>query len=212
MPPNAPNSLETDSGEAKQKAEAEDLRQRIEDQFSVREQPSKTMQQFITKQKVNRLTLESLQKLTNDYHKLEELDSQLAVDYTTWLSLVDEQVLEQNDDALAGTKVEALFEEFGEVKDKAMELFTAIAEQYPDHHKVKDYLNFLPKATSLENLPPLPKSSASSVSGKGEAYVRAKIPKIQKTVKDTFASLQSVFAEAPENRSIRIEDIESMLS
>ena len=102
---------------AKQQAEAEDLRQRVEDHLLVREKPYKAMKVFITKQKVNRLTLESLQKLTSDYHKLEELDSQLAVDYTTWNALVDEQALEDAEDVLASSKVEGMFEEFGEVND-----------------------------------------------------------------------------------------------
>ena len=66
------------------------------------------MKVFITKQKVNRLTLESLQKLTSDYHKLEELDSQLAVDYTTWIALVDEQALENAEDVLASSNVEGM--------------------------------------------------------------------------------------------------------
>ena len=215
MPPKVSKTGDFDALEqdelVKKQAETEDLRQRVEDTLSIREEPYKVLKQFISKNKISRLTLETLQKLTSDYHKLEELDSQLAVDYTSWLSLVDEQALEDSADALASTKVEALFEEFGEVKDKVVELFTTLAKQYPEHHKVKEYLKFLPQH-DIQNLPPLPKSSASSVSGRGEAYVKAKIPKIQNSVEDAFASFESVFAETPDKRSIRIEDIERLLS
>ena len=196
----------------KRQTETEDLRQRVVDALSVREKPYKVLKQFITKNKTSRLTLETLPKLTSDYHALEELDSQLAADYTTLLSMVDEQALEDSDDDLANSKFEAYFEEFGEVKDKVVELFTSLAKQYPDHHKVKEYLKFLHHTTDLQNLPPLPKSSASSTSGRGEAYVKAKIPKIQKSVEDSYAFLQSVYAETPDMRSIRIEDIERMLN
>ena len=198
MPPKADavKGKEAQEQEAlvKKQAEIEDLRQRVEDALSVRKEPYRVLQQFISKQKISRLTLETLPKLTSDYHKLEELDSQLAVDYTSWLSVVDEKALEDTGDNLASSKVEALFEEFGEVKDKVVELFSTLANLYPTHHKIKEYLKFLPCSSDLQHLPPLPKSSASSASGKGEAYVKSKIPKIQKTVEDGYASLQAVFA------------------
>ena len=130
---------------------------------------------FVTR-RVNRLTLESLEKHLSEYHKLDEFDSQLANEYTAWVSKVDEQELEKADDILAPTKIEALFEEYGTTKDKAVEMFTQIAQNFPAHMKVKEHLKFLTGQVSALDLP-LPSSSASSVSGKGELCVKGKIPK-----------------------------------
>ena len=56
MPPKTAGN----EGDNHEVTEVDDLRKRIEEQFSVREKPYKTMQSFIDKKKVNRLTLESL--------------------------------------------------------------------------------------------------------------------------------------------------------
>ena len=201
------NEAEVEQELARRQAEAADLRQAVEDTISDKSDAYNVIKQFTQRSRVNRMTLESLQKLTISYHKLEEFDSQLAADYSAWSAIVDEEALEKSSDPLAYSKVEALFEEYGEVKDKALELFEEIATQFPSNAKVKDHLSFLLKPVETD-LPPLPKSSISCASGKGEAYVKAKIPKIQKSVEDTFANLQSVFAEPADMRSVSLEDVE----
>ena len=196
---------------AKRQAVAADLKQAVEDTISAKSEAYNVIKQFIERGRVNRMTLENLQKLTINYHKLEEFDSQLADDYSAWSALVDEQALEDSGDPFAYSKFEALFDEYGEVKDKALELFGEIATQFPNHAKVKEHLSFLQRPVDTADLPSLPKTSISSVSGKGEAYVKAKIPKIQKSVEDTLANLQAVFAEPAEMRTVSLEDVERSL-
>ena len=187
-------------------AEVERMRQSVLDIIEDRSTTYEAVKYFVSR-RVNRLTLESLEKHVSDYHKLDEFDSQLANEYTAWVSKVNEQELEAAEDILAPSKIEALFEEYGTTKDKAVEMFTQIAQNFPGHIKVKEHLKFLSVQVSALDLP-LPLSSSSSVSGKGESYVKAKIPKIQVAVDDELEALQTIFSESVEKRSLSLEDIE----
>ena len=188
-------------------AEVARLRRSVMDILEDRSATYEDVKYFVTR-RVNRLTLESLEKHTSDYHKLDEFDGQLATEYTAWVSKVNEEDLETADDVLAPSKIEALFEEYGDTKDRAVEMFTQLAQNFPGHLKVKEHLKFLTSQASTQDLPPLPASSASSVSEKGESYVKAKIPKVETAVNTELLALQTTFGESVENRSLSLEDIE----
>ena len=193
--------------QARLAAEVERLRQSVLDIIEDRSETYEAVKYFVTR-RVNRLTLEGLEKYASDYHKLDEFDSQLSTEYTAWVSKVNEEDLETADDILAPSKIEALFEEYGVTKDKAVEMFTQIVQTFASHMKVKEHLKFLTNQVSALDLPLPPSKEGSSVSGKGESYVKAKIPKIQVAVNDELKSLQTTFAESVEKRSLSLEDIE----
>ena len=92
------------------------LRQIVEDGFKDKSATYNAVKHFSTR-RVNRLVVEGLEKHTTDFLKLEELDSQLAANYAEFISKCDEEALEKAGDPLATSNVEALFEEYGAVKD-----------------------------------------------------------------------------------------------
>ena len=143
-------------------AEVTRLRQTVIDLVRDRGPTYEAVKHFTTR-RVNRLTLETLEKHTCDYHKLDELDGQLAAEYANYISKVEESELETAGDMLAPSKFEALFEEYGAIKDKAVEMFNNMAQTFPDHLKVKEHLKFLSSQVSALDLP-LPASSESSSS------------------------------------------------
>ena len=210
MPPKKSSDGDLEEGDlgeqAKLTAEVQRLRQSVLDIIEDRSATYEAVKYFVTR-RVNRLTLETLEKHTSDYHKLDEFDSQLATEYTAWVSKVNEDDLETAEDLLAPSKIEALFEEYGATKDKAVEMFTQIAQAFPDHIKVKEHLKFLKSEVSALLLP-LPPSSSSSVSGKGETYVKGKIPKIEAAVQAELDALQTNLAKSVEQRSLSLGDIE----
>ena len=85
------NEAEVEQELARRQAEAADLRQAVEDTISDKSEAYNVIKQFTQRSRLNRMTLESLQKLTISYHKLEEFDSQLAADYSAWSAIVDEE-------------------------------------------------------------------------------------------------------------------------
>ena len=183
---------------ANMEEKAAQLRQVLEETISAKSTAYEAIRQFTTRNKINRMTIDCLGSLTENYHKLEAFDSQLACDYSKFCGLVDEQALEKSDDPFAYSKIEALFEEYGSVKDKALELFGQMKSSFPTNPKVIEHLKFLTSAEVVPpqpgNLPSLPKSSSGG-SERGEEYVKAKIPKIQKTVAESYASLEALFNE-----------------
>ena len=75
--------------EAEALAEVERLRQGVIDIIEDRSTTYDAVKYFVTR-RVNRLTLETLEKHTSDFHKLDEFDGQLATQYTEWVSKVNE--------------------------------------------------------------------------------------------------------------------------
>ena len=121
--PSPTKSDTTPNNEAERESQAAALRQVIEDTIAAKSSAYDVIKQFVQRNRVNRMVIDSLSNLTSNYHKLEEFDSQIATDYSSFCGLVDEKSLEDNDDPFAYSKMEALFEEYGDVKDKAIELF-----------------------------------------------------------------------------------------
>ena len=200
------NHVDAEDKASKPEISVDSLRKGVLDILNDREALSKAVK-FFNSRRINRLLIETLDKHVNDYYKLVEIDEQLATCYTDFASKVDDEQLEKAKDDLAPSKIEALFEEFGVVKDTAVAKFKEIVKLFPDNKKVNDHLKeYFP--APAEGIPRPASNHSSTKSGKGEAYVTAKIKKIKKTVDDELSSLEKIFAETEDKRTLGLDDIE----
>ena len=150
---------------------------------------------------ISRRVVNATGKAIEEFNKLLEYDKQLAEDYTEWLVVCgksDEELNLENHE-WCPQKIDPLFEEFDRVKVASEANFKQILTDYNDHLVVQDcYRNFkIGKASSAQpgwNVPFLLETvpSGSVASGKGDEYVKRKVPEI---VKELELKLQNLIAE-----------------
>ena len=157
-----------------------------------------------TSASVSRQMLAGLQNKVSMYYQLKESDKCLDKLHTDWLDTLTEsdiEKLETENDPLRPSLILSKFDESGEVIDNVESTFKKIKETYPDKQDVIDYLEFIEKP--LKDVPSTENShdssSTSLASGKGEEYVKAKIPKLMNEVDTRFAKIQKKFTKGEIN-------------
>ena len=105
------------------------------------------------------------------------------------------------------------FAESGDILDKVKEAFKGIKEMYSDKQVVIDYLDFVDT--------PLKSGDGSDISdkvtsvtvalGKGEEYVKAKLPKLKTEVEERFSSVKNKFEESEEMSKHQLNQIQKQL-
>ena len=92
-----------------------------------------------------------------------------------------EDELEEASDPIRPSLIEASFEESGSVLDKVDEVFKGIKAQYPDKQQVIDYLDFVDKPLKEQSKEQANSGGSETVtSGRGDDYVKAKLPKLKR--------------------------------
>ena len=155
---------------------------------------------------ISRRVVNATSKSAEEYNKLLEYDKQLAEEYSEWLVLCgksDAELNEENHD-WSPQKVDPLFEEFDRVKLAAESNFKQILTDYSDHPVVQDCCRSLKIGEPVKD--PLPSLLSGSVaSGKGDEYVKKKVPEI---VKEVELRIQNLSAEVEkESRSLSPKDL-----
>ena len=179
-----------------------ELGQAITKLLQDREKPLRILKTFSNVTTVSRQMLAGVQNKVNLHTQIKDADIQLEYLFTEWLDCCgkSEAELEEQSDPLRPSLIAAKFNESGEVLDKTDEAFKSIKEKYPAKQEVIDYLDFVDKpvkAGSSEGSLSSQKSPSVTVAlGKGEEYVKAKLPKLKTEIKTRFLSVKKKFAEA----------------
>ena len=191
---------------------AKTLATRIDDCIDNRAELLKYVESFSKKGKVSRKMLDALQEKVSDYDKLVDYDSRLAIDHDNWLVCcgVTEEQLEQESHRLRPSVIDPLFDHSGEIKDKVKELFKTIKEQYPKEQKVIDYLDFIDvRPTTLDGIDVTRSRVGSGGSrsetvgvGRGEDYIKKKLPKLKKEIIEKFDDVQDNFEDETKNSTV----------
>ena len=183
--------LENEAREKKVKDLASSIVIGLED----REDLLKYVRPFAKKENVTRLMVDNLRKEVENYNKLDDLDTRIAENYSDWLVCCGKssEELEGDNHAWKPSVMEPKFDTSGEIKDKVLVVFRKIKEQYPKHQKVINYLDFI-------DIGPVPGFGGGGGSeggrsetvgaGKGDEYVKRKIPRLKKEVEDRFAAVK----------------------
>ena len=140
------------------------------------------------------------------FTELKDIEREISEKYSEWLLVCgkSEAELEDADDPLKPSVMDTEIEDIGELLDKVVETFKKVKEQYPEKQEVLDYLDFLdtvPKQQDLgQKLNHSPSGSVASESvalGRGEQYLKTKIPILIQEVENRFKLVKDQFdAEA----------------
>ena len=163
-----------------------------------REKPIRLLRTFASVNVVSRQMLAGVQNKVSLYTQLKDLDAKLDLLHSEWLDTCGKTVedLESQNDVLRPSAIASAFEESGSVLDLVETAFKNIKEKYPEKQVVVDFLDFIDKPLknlSREQSPSSQKSSVSVHSGKGEEYVRAKLPKLVEEVDSRYKKLKEKF-------------------
>ena len=190
--------------------------------LSEREKPVRLLKSFAAVTVVTRQMLAGLQNKVSLYRQLKDLDTKLDLLHSDWLDSCGKTVeeLESAEDGLRPSLISTKFEESGEILDLVEAAFRRIKEKYADKQAVIDYLDFVDKPImnkSRDNSADSRESSSLSVnSGKGEEYVKAKLPKLMEEVASRYSKLKEKFdsdADMSEHQLNQlVKQLEALLS
>ena len=163
-----------------------------------REKPVRLLKTFANVTVVSRQMLAGLQNKVALYVQLKDLDTKLDLLHSEWLDScgITAEELENRNDELKPSLIVSKFEESGNVLDLVEAAFKQIKEKYSDKQAVIDYLDFIDKPLDNVNVreqSPSKSSSTSVHSGKGEEYVKAKLPKLKEEVDLKFKKIKDKF-------------------
>ena len=153
---------------------------------------------------MSRQALAGVQSKVNLRTEVIDLDIQLESLYSEWVLICGktEDELEEASDPIRPSLIEASFEESGSVLDKVDEVFKGIKAQYPDKQQVIDYLDFVDKPLKEQSKEQANSGGSETVtSGRGDDYVKAKLPKLKKEIETRFKSSKDKFEKEKEELS-----------
>ena len=167
-----------------------------------REKPLRLLKTFANVTNISRQMLAGVQSKVNLRSQIKDSDVQLECLFSEWMDCCGKspEELEEQSDPLRPSLIAAKFDESGDILDKADEAFKHIKEKYPEKQEVIDFLDFIDKpvkerarAGSVES----DRSPSVTVAlGKGEEYVKAKLPKLKTEIQTRFDTLKKKFDEA----------------
>ena len=171
-----------------------------------RVKPRKRLAAFSSVTGVSRRMVNELGVIVSLFTELKDIEREISEKYSEWLLVCgkSEAELEDADDPLKPSVMDTEIEDIGELLDKVVETFKKVKEQYPEKQEVLDYLDFLdtvPKQQDLgQKLNHSPSGSVASESvalGRGEQYLKTKIPILIQEVENRFKLVKDQFdAEA----------------
>ena len=128
--------------EAFDQEKAKRLREEVENAFKSRDGHYSLVKRFALKDKTSRADLIGIPGLVTKYNALNDMDNTVYESYNDWLDACGKSIeeLETDDHALKPSTVEALFDEFANVQEKAKEKFLELMNQFPNHVNVINHL------------------------------------------------------------------------
>ena len=166
---------------------------------------------------ISRQMLAAVQNKVTLYSQIRDLDTRLEYLYSEWLDCCGKtsEELEEQSDPLSPSIMAVKFTESGDILDKVEEAFKGIKEKYSDKQVVIDYLDFVDhpgKSKSRDGSECSEKSASVTVAlGKGEEYVRSKLPKLTTEVETRFLSMKKKFEESEVISEHQLNQIQKQL-
>ena len=186
----------------------------------------KELQVFSKITNVTRRCLANVGHLVSNYYRLKDAEAKLAKVHSRFLIYCgkSEEALESENHALKSSYADSIFDEWGEILDNCKIAFKLVKDKYPESDMVVNYLDFVDGktvATKVEKDGSVGSfnSSESAAVGKGEDYVKKKVPKIKKEIEDRFSILSDNFhsgkttsLEGLKELCSKLENLEEKLS
>ena len=182
----------------------DDLAQQITQLLQDREKPLRILKTFSSVSPVTRQMLVGVQNKVSLYTKVKDMDTKLDYLYSEWLDCCDKSTeeLEGDSDPLRPSVLTSKFSESGEIIDSVEAAFKVIKDKFTDKQVVIDHLDFIdhiPKSKSRDSSVGSDKGNSVSVAfGRGEEYIKAKLPKLKKEIETRFEVVKKKFEETEE--------------
>ena len=182
----------------------DDLAQQITQLLQDREKPLRILKTFSSVSPVTRRMLVGVQNKVSLYTKVKDMDTKLDYLYSEWLDCCDKSTeeLEGDSDPLRPSVLTSKFSESGEIIDSVEAAFKVIKDKFTDKQVVIDHLDFIdhiPKSKSRDSSVGSDKGNSVSVAfGRGEEYIKAKLPKLKKEIETRFEVVKKKFEETEE--------------
>ena len=168
-----------------------------------RAKPLRILNLFAKKGPVSRQMLTAVQNKVALYNEVKDLDIRLDYLHSEFLDCcgqTPEQLNEAND-PLSPNKIEEKFTESGDILDRVEETFRAIKNAHPDKQVVIDHLEFLDKTENLnktgaDSIGSQESNPLSCAVGRGEEYIKGKLPKFRTDMDSKFETLKEKFESA----------------
>ena len=151
---------------------------------------------------VTRRMLNELGEIVTRYKELEDIEREIARKYRKWLVVCgkEQTELEQEENPLCPSIIDKEIDEAGELLDKVEEIFKLVKQKYTEKQAVIDYLDFvesdpkqLEKDKNSNASPTNSDMSQSAALGKGEEYLKTKIPILRKEVENRYKTIKEQF-------------------
>ena len=203
-------------------AKAEAMKKIIEE----RVKPMRILAEFSKKTVVSRKMLAGIQSTVTIFTQLKDSDARFSILHSDWLDCCgkNEEQLEEEQNPLRPSEIDPKFEASGAVLDNAEEVFKLIKQQYPSKVEVIDYLDFVDKLPGPVNKggsvlgSQSDNRSETAGLGKGEQYVKDKIPKLKsefesrfQVVKENFESEKATSEHSLQQLYMKLQDLERKL-
>ena len=202
------------------------LQKLFDDLLTENDLAKKELQVFSKITNVTRRCLANVGHLVSNYYRLKDAEAKLAKVHSRFLIYCgkSEEALESENHALKSSYADSIFDEWGEILDNCKIAFKLVKDKYPESDMVVNYLDFVDGktvATKVEKDGSVGSfnSSESAVVGKGEDYVKKKVPKIKKEIEDRFSILSDNFhsgkttsLEGLKELCSKLENLEEKLS
>ena len=178
--------------EAFDQEKANRLREEVENAFKSRDGHYSLVKRFALKDKTSRADLIGIPGLVTKYNALNDMDNTVYESYNDWLDACGKSIeeLETDDHALKPSTVEALFDEFANVQEKAKEKFLELMNQFPNHVNVINHLKQFKDPSSLETFDAKSGSSCGA-STKAEEYVKRKVKDLKEEMTTKFMKVDA---------------------
>ena len=167
-----------------------------------RVKPKKRLLAFSSVTGVSRRMLNELGVIVSLYREVKDIEREISDKYSEWLIVCgkDETVLEDENNPLKPSVMDKEIEDMGELVDKVEEAFKLVKNQYSEKQEVIDYLDFVeavPKQLELGGLqhqsPAGSAVSESAALGRGEQYLRTKIPILKTEIENRYGVVKEQF-------------------
>ena len=185
-----------------------------------RKKPLRLLNTFASCNSVSRQMLAAVQNKVTLYTAVKDLDTQLEYLYSEFLDCcgLDNEQLEAQSHELRPSLVAEKFNESGEIIDTVEAAFKLIKQSYPDKQSVIDHLDFIDIGISQNRIKPScgsdvsdQDSSISVALGKGEEYLKSKLPKLKDEVEKRFSAVKTKYEEGKNLSENQLKQIRKQL-
>ena len=192
------------------------LKEKIIKLLEDRKKPLRILKAFGSEPAVTRQMLAGVQNKVALYNEIKDADVKLDYLHSEWLDCIDKTVdeLEVNGDPLRPSVIKKAFDESGEIMDNVEAAFKNVKKQYGDKQAVIDFLDFIDSGINAKDIVDNKSqdgSESSIVLGKGEEYIKKKLPKLKTDIDGKFAAIKKKIDDTEDLSSNQLNQLKRQL-